>query len=74
MFKPPTMYKYVGSSKYAPLTNLPSQLLPPVNLPPNAVYRPRWQQDTKQETTSEPEQETQRTTGKRDARITNSSH
>ncbi|XP_041976990.1 mediator of RNA polymerase II transcription subunit 13 isoform X2 [Aricia agestis] len=42
VFKPPTMYKYVGSSKYAPLTTLPSQLLPPVTLPPNAVYRPRW--------------------------------
>ncbi|XP_063822205.1 uncharacterized protein LOC135072179 [Ostrinia nubilalis] len=41
VFKPPTLYKYVGSSKYAPLTQLPSQLLPPLTLPPNAVYRPR---------------------------------
>ncbi|XP_022819488.1 mediator of RNA polymerase II transcription subunit 13 [Spodoptera litura] len=43
VFKPPTLYKYVGSSKYAPLTTLPSQLLPPVTLPPHAVYRPRYQ-------------------------------
>lgn len=43
VFKPPTLYKYVGSSKYAPLTSLPSQLLPPVTLPPHAVYRPRYQ-------------------------------
>ncbi|XP_045445588.1 LOW QUALITY PROTEIN: mediator of RNA polymerase II transcription subunit 13 [Melitaea cinxia] len=50
VFKPPTMFKYVGSSKYAPLTTLPSQLLPPVTLPPHAVYRPRWQR-----TSSEPE-------------------
>ncbi|XP_049867276.1 mediator of RNA polymerase II transcription subunit 13 [Pectinophora gossypiella] len=41
VFKPPTMYKYVGSSKYAPLSTLPSQLLPAVTLPPHAVYRPR---------------------------------
>ncbi|XP_052757574.1 mediator of RNA polymerase II transcription subunit 13 isoform X2 [Galleria mellonella] len=43
VFKPPTMYKCVGSSKYAPLPTLPSQQLPPVALPPDAVYRPRWQ-------------------------------
>ncbi|OWR52508.1 hypothetical protein KGM_209621 [Danaus plexippus plexippus] len=43
VFKPPTICKYVGSSKYAPLTALPSQLLPPVALPSTAVYRPRWQ-------------------------------
>lgn len=54
MFKPPTMFKYVGSSKYAPLTTLPSQLLPPVSLPPHAVYRPRWQR-----TSSEPERDDQ---------------
>lgn len=41
VFKPPTVYKYVGSSKYAPLTTLPSQLLPAVSLPAHAVYRPR---------------------------------
>ncbi|XP_047988492.1 mediator of RNA polymerase II transcription subunit 13 [Leguminivora glycinivorella] len=44
VFKPPTVYKCVGSSKYAPLLSLPSSSLPPVNLPPHAVYRPRWQQ------------------------------
>lgn len=68
------MYKYVGSSKYAPLTNLPSQLLPPVNLSPTAVYRPRWQQDIKQEPTSEPEQENHRTTGEWNAQVMNIPH
>lgn len=43
VFKPPTIYKYVGSSKYEPLATLPSQMLPPVVLPPHAVYRPSWQ-------------------------------
>ncbi|XP_075969986.1 mediator complex subunit skuld isoform X4 [Anticarsia gemmatalis] len=41
VFKPPTVYKYVGSSKYAPLATLPSQMLPAVTLPAHAVYRPR---------------------------------
>lgn len=45
VFKPPTVYKYVGSSKYAPLAVLPSQMLPPVTLPPHAVYRPRHHHD-----------------------------
>lgn len=45
MFKPPTVYKYVGSSKYAPLATLPSQMLPAVTLPPHAVYRPRHHQE-----------------------------
>lgn len=44
VFKPPLICKMVGSSKYAPLTNLPSQSLPPVTLPPNCVYRPSWMQ------------------------------
>lgn len=43
VFRPPTVCKYVGSSKYAPLGALPSQLLPAVALPAAAVYRPRWQ-------------------------------
>ncbi|XP_046987073.1 mediator of RNA polymerase II transcription subunit 13 [Schistocerca americana] len=43
VFRPPTIYRFVGSSKYAPLTNLPSQSLPPVNLPTNCVYKPSWQ-------------------------------
>lgn len=42
VFKPPTMCKLWGSSKYAPLTNLPSSSLPPVTLPPNSVYRMSW--------------------------------
>ncbi|XP_072944044.1 mediator of RNA polymerase II transcription subunit 13 [Epargyreus clarus] len=49
VFKPPTVCKYVGSSKYAPLNALPSQLLPPVALPPHAVYRPRWQRHERDE-------------------------
>ncbi|BES95592.1 Mediator of RNA polymerase II transcription subunit [Nesidiocoris tenuis] len=44
VFKPPVMCKFVGSSKYAPLTNLPSSSLPPVTLPSNCVYKPSWAQ------------------------------
>lgn len=44
VFLPPTINKFVGSSKYAPLTNLPSQSQPMVTLPPNIVYKPSWQQ------------------------------
>lgn len=44
MFKPPTVCKLVGSSKYAPLTNLPSQQLPPVSLLSNCTYKPSWMQ------------------------------
>ncbi|XP_076632005.1 mediator complex subunit skuld isoform X1 [Colletes latitarsis] len=43
VFKPTSICKMVGSSKYAPLTNLPSQSLPPVTLPSHCVYRPSWQ-------------------------------
>lgn len=42
VFKPPVICKLVGSSKYAPLTNLPSQHLPPVSVPSNCVYKPSW--------------------------------
>lgn len=42
VYKPPTICKLVGSSKYAPLTNLPSQNLPPINLPTHCVYKPSW--------------------------------
>lgn len=42
MYKPPICCKMVGSSKYAPLTNLPSQSLPPVMVPLNCVYKPSW--------------------------------
>lgn len=44
VFLPPTICKFVGSSKYAPLTNLPSQSQPMVTLPPNIIYKPSWQQ------------------------------
>lgn len=44
MFKPPSICKMVGSSKYAPLTNLPSQNLPPVTIPDNCLYKPSWVQ------------------------------
>ncbi|XP_060523412.1 mediator of RNA polymerase II transcription subunit 13 isoform X2 [Cylas formicarius] len=43
VFKPPTVCKMVGSSKYAPLTNLPSQIQP-VHVPSNCVYKPSWMQ------------------------------
>lgn len=42
VFKPPLICKMVGSSKYAPLTHLPSQNLPPVVLPSHCVYKPSW--------------------------------
>jgi len=42
VFRPPVTYKMVGSSKYAPLTNLPSASLPPLTLPPNCLYKPSW--------------------------------
>lgn len=43
VFKPPVICKMVGSSKYAPLTNLPSQVQS-VSLPSNCVYKPSWVQ------------------------------
>lgn len=52
VFKPAPICKLVGSSKYAPLTNLPSQSLPPVTLPSHCVYRPSWQCNS---TSSNPE-------------------
>jgi mediator of RNA polymerase II transcription subunit 13 len=42
VFKPPVICKMVGSSKYAPLTNLPSQSMPVVTLPSYCVYKPSW--------------------------------
>ncbi|XP_046680000.1 mediator of RNA polymerase II transcription subunit 13 isoform X3 [Homalodisca vitripennis] len=42
VFRPPQMWKFVGSSKYAPLTNLPSQNLPPITMPSHCVYKPSW--------------------------------
>ena len=49
VFRPPTICKFVGSSKYAPLTNLPSQSLPPVPLPAHCVYKPSWQTQYQQQ-------------------------
>jgi len=43
VYKPPTMYKMLGSPKYAALQLLPSQQLPPLSPLPNAVYKPSWQ-------------------------------
>uniref|UniRef100_A0A8D9A536 Mediator of RNA polymerase II transcription subunit 13 n=1 Tax=Cacopsylla melanoneura TaxID=428564 RepID=A0A8D9A536_9HEMI len=43
VFRPSTMARMVGSSKYAPLTNLPSQSLPPLVLSPTLlVYKPTY--------------------------------
>ncbi|CAB3239260.1 unnamed protein product [Arctia plantaginis] len=72
VFKPPTVYKYVGSSKYAPLATLPSQMLPAVTLPPHAVYRPRHHQEHEHEhdqvkRETETETDTHRTGVKRSA-------
>lgn len=43
VYKPPTIYKMLGSSKYAPLAALPSQQLPPINILPNSTYKASWQ-------------------------------
>ena len=43
VFKPAALDSFVSSPKYAPLESLPSQHLPPVNLPMDAVYKPTWQ-------------------------------
>uniref|UniRef100_A0A1A9W5S5 Mediator of RNA polymerase II transcription subunit 13 n=1 Tax=Glossina brevipalpis TaxID=37001 RepID=A0A1A9W5S5_9MUSC len=43
VYRPPQQAKFVGSSKYAPLTNLPSQTMAPLITPPNCVYKPSWQ-------------------------------
>ncbi|CAO1404623.1 unnamed protein product [Diamesa hyperborea] len=49
VFIPPKMSSFVGSSKYAPLMNLSSQILPPVPLPPNSTYKPSWVKQKEQE-------------------------
>jgi len=43
VYKPPTIYKMLGSSKYAPLVLLPSQQLPPITILPNSTYKASWQ-------------------------------
>ncbi|KAH8245996.1 hypothetical protein KR026_006690 [Drosophila bipectinata] len=42
VYRPPQQEKFVGASKYAPLTNLPSQALPPLNIPAGCFYQPTW--------------------------------
>ena len=42
VFRPSVLNSFVSSSKYSPLESLPSQQLPPCNLPMDAVYRPTW--------------------------------
>lgn len=44
VFVSPKVCTFVGSTKYAPLTDLPSQSLPPVIMPINSVYKPSWEQ------------------------------
>ncbi|KAJ8687131.1 hypothetical protein QAD02_022925, partial [Eretmocerus hayati] len=61
VFRPPTICKLVGSSKYAPLTNLPSQSLPPVILPPHCIYRSSWQCSNANPERSNHEKSTQQT-------------
>ncbi|XP_044759811.1 mediator of RNA polymerase II transcription subunit 13 isoform X2 [Coccinella septempunctata] len=59
VFKPPVMCKIVGSSKYAPLTNLPSQGLPVMQLPPHCVYKPSWLQMAEKQAQAQQQQQTQ---------------
>ncbi|XP_034659492.1 mediator of RNA polymerase II transcription subunit 13 isoform X2 [Drosophila subobscura] len=42
VYQPPQQEKFVGSSRYAPLTNLPSQTLPSIAMPANCYYKPTW--------------------------------
>lgn len=58
MFKPPPICKMVGSSKYAPLTNLPSQNLPTVVLPSNFTYKPSWMQHVEKQQPALQQQQT----------------
>lgn len=44
MYQPPILCKFVGSSKYAPLPNLPSQTM----IPSGFIYKPSWQQPKQQ--------------------------
>lgn len=46
---PPKVADFVSSSKYAPLTNLYSEMCPPITLPPNAFYKPSWVKQKEQE-------------------------
>ena len=55
VYKPPAVYKMLGSSKYAPLSVLPSQQLPPLTCPiSNATYTPSWQFIASQQQSNNP--------------------
>ncbi|CAG7730040.1 unnamed protein product [Allacma fusca] len=54
VYKPSSVYKMLGSSKYAPLPVLPSQQLPPLNIPVSTTYTPSWQFITTQSSSSNP--------------------
>ncbi|XP_075162156.1 mediator complex subunit skuld [Haematobia irritans] len=49
VYRPPAQANFLGSSKYAPLTNLPSQSLAPLIIPSNCRYKPSWQQPRHQQ-------------------------
>ncbi|XP_013781243.1 mediator of RNA polymerase II transcription subunit 13-like [Limulus polyphemus] len=40
VYKPVVQYKMLGSMKYSTVNNLPSSTLPPLNLPPEMLYKP----------------------------------
>ncbi|KAK9883147.1 hypothetical protein WA026_001345 [Henosepilachna vigintioctopunctata] len=61
VFKPTIMCKMVGSSKYAPLTNLPSQGLPIVPMPSHCVYKPSWMQLAEKQAQQQQQAQTQAT-------------
>ncbi|XP_043649004.1 mediator of RNA polymerase II transcription subunit 13 isoform X1 [Drosophila teissieri] len=42
VYRAPQQEKFVGSTRYAPLTNLPSQTQPPLTLPTGCFYQPTW--------------------------------
>ncbi|XP_037905522.1 mediator of RNA polymerase II transcription subunit 13 isoform X2 [Hermetia illucens] len=61
VFIPPVTYTLASSSKYAPLTNLPSQSMPPITIPPNTIYKPtaRQQPPPRQQQQDQPIQQMQ---------------
>ncbi|CRK97337.1 CLUMA_CG010730, isoform A [Clunio marinus] len=59
VFKPPKKSTIVGASKYAPLDNLLSQTLPPINLPSNCNYKPSWIKQKEQDEVRKKQQQLQ---------------
>lgn len=57
VFIPTKTSMIVGSSKYAPLNNLLSQTLPPINLPPTCNYKPSWVKQKEEEEVRKKQQE-----------------